>query len=111
MLKNPDFTETLQELDAGILVSKLSNALANTALGVLQHNKKGKVILTIDLDRIGESSQINVSHKIVYQQPTLRGKSMEEDTTVTPMHVNKHGHMSIAPDTQLDLFKTKTEEI
>ena len=109
MSKNPNFTETLEELDAGILVSKLSNALANTALGVIQHNKKGKVVLTIDIDRIGESSQINVSHKISYNQPTLRGKSMEEDTTVTPMHVNKNGHLSIAPDAQIDLFKQQTE--
>ncbi len=38
------------------------------------------------------------------------GKATEEDTTVTPMHVNKHGHLSVAPDYQSDLFKQKLTE-
>lgn len=109
MTQTPNLSITLDELDAGILMSKLTKATADVALGVIQHNKKGKIILTLDLERIGESMQVNVSHKINYIKPTFRGKATEEDTTVTPMHVNKHGHLSIAPDTQLDIFKLQQE--
>lgn len=109
MAQNPNLSSALQELDAGILMSKLTRAAADVALGVIQHNKKGKIVLTLDLDRIGESAQVNVSHKVSYTKPTIRGKATEEDTTTTPMHVNKNGHLSIAPDNQLDIFKLQQE--
>lgn len=108
--QTPHFGQTLEELDAGVLLHKLSRAAADVALGVIEHGKKGKITLTLDFDRIGESSQVNVSHKISYQKPTRRGKATEEDTTVTPMHVNKHGHLSVAPDYQADIFNTKPQE-
>lgn len=44
--RNPDIIETLQELDAGILSSKLSKIVGDVALGVIQHSKAGKVVLT-----------------------------------------------------------------
>jgi len=109
MNTKPDFSSTLEELDAGVLLNKISRAAADVALGVVTHGKKGKVVITLDLDRIGESSQVNVSHKISYIKPTLRGKASEEDTTVTPMYINPHGHMSVSPDVQIDLFKTNEE--
>jgi hypothetical protein len=107
--KNPDFGATLQELDAGILLSKLSKAAAQVALGVIEHNKKGKIVLTIDMERIGESAQVKVNHTIHYTRPTLRGQSIEKDTTQTPMHVNKLGHLSVSPDMQMDIFKPQHE--
>jgi hypothetical protein len=107
--KTPDFGVTLSELDAGILLSKLSKVTAQVALGVIEHNKKGQIVLTIDMTRIGESAQVNVKHKISYTRPTLRGDTSENDTTQTPMHVNKLGHLSVSPDTQLDIFKPQRE--
>jgi hypothetical protein len=109
MAKQPDFGATLQELDAGILLSKLSKATAQVALGVIEHNKKGKIVLTIDMERIGESAQVNVKHQIQYQRPTLRGQAIEKDITQTPMHVNKHGALSVQPDMQMDIFNTNKE--
>ncbi len=109
-MKNPDITESLIEMDAGILAERLSKALADVAMGVIEHNKKGKVCLTLDLDRIGETSQVTVSHKINYQKPTLRGKLAEEATTSTPMYVNRNGHLSVAPDMQNDIFNTNPQE-
>lgn len=109
MAQNPNLSNTLEELDAGILMSKLTRAAADVALGVIQHNKKGKVMLTLNLDRIGESAQVNVSHKVSYTKPTTRGQATEEDTTTTPMHVNQNGHLSIAPDNQLDIFNKQQE--
>lgn len=109
-MQNPNFILSLEEMDAGILADRLSRALADVAIGVVEHNKKGKVVLTLDLDRIGESSQVNVSHKLNYIKPTLRGKATEELTTTTPMYVNREGYLSVAPDMQVDIFKTKSEE-
>ena len=109
-MKNPDFIETLNELDAGIITSKLSRVVADVALGVVEHGKKGKIVLTLDLDRIGETAQLTVAHKINYVKPTFRGKATEEETTATPMYVNKNGYLSIAPDTQLDLFKNINQQ-
>lgn len=110
-MQKPDFIETLTELDAGIVANKLSRVVADVALGVVEHGKKGKIVLTLDLDRIATSSQLKIDHKINYIKPTLRGKATEEETTTTPMYVNKNGYLSIAPDTQLDLFPKHNKEM
>lgn len=110
MKNSPDFSETLAELDAGLLLSKLSQSLGTVALGVINHHKKGKVVLTLELEQIGETSQINLNHKISYIKPTLRGKSMEEDTTSTPVYANKNGHLTVSPETQFDMYSTQQEK-
>ena len=74
-MQNPNFIETLSDLDGGVLVNKLSRAVADVALGAVEHGKKGKVTLTLDLDRIGTSAQLQITHKINYTKPTLRGKA------------------------------------
>src|SRR5512138_3809285 len=107
MSQTYDFTETLGELDAGVFASKLSRAVADTALGVMTNGdkgKKGKVTITLEFSRIGESSQVNVDHTLVYSKPTKRGKSSEEDTTQTTFYVGRGGHLSIVPHNQGQLF-------
>ncbi|HHN4453319.1 TPA: hypothetical protein ACRI62_004329 [Klebsiella michiganensis] len=49
----PDF---LGELDAGVFMNKIAAALNTTALGVLNNGNKGKVVLTFDFERMGNSS-------------------------------------------------------
>ncbi|QCK76516.1 hypothetical protein E4K08_07615 [Raoultella ornithinolytica] len=48
----PDF---LGELDAGVFINKIAAALNTTALGVLNNGNKGKVVLTFDFERMGNS--------------------------------------------------------
>lgn len=108
-MKPSNFIETLEELDAGIFSSKISKALSEVALGVVEQGKKGKLVITLSMDRIGESSQLQVIHKLNYAKPTLRGSTSEEDTTNTPMHVNKNGSLSVVPESQADLFKNISE--
>lgn len=110
MSKTPNFTETLEELDAGLLLSKLSKITADVALSVIQHRQKGKVVLTLDIAQIAESAQVNVTHKINFIKPTKRGDATEKDTTVTPMHVNRQGHLTVAPENQADIFKQAQEQ-
>jgi hypothetical protein len=100
----PDF---LGELDAGVFMNKIAAALNNTALGVLNNGNKGKVTLTFDFERMGnsvEEKRVKIKHKLQYITPTPRGKATEEDTTETPMWVNKGGKLTILQEDQGNLF-------
>jgi hypothetical protein len=105
-----DFTATLAELDAGLFLLKLSRAVAESALAVAEHGDKGrKAVIKIELtlERIGDSRQLELTHKLAYSKPTRRGKTAEEDITVTPLYVTRKGELAITPDTQLPLFSTE----
>lgn len=103
-----DPNEFLNELDAGAFMSKVAHALCEVAAGTVDNGdkgKKGSVALTFTVQRVGESNQVSIDHKLAYKRPTRRGHSTEEDTTATLMHVSRGGRMSIAPETQTDMFK------
>lgn len=71
----PDF---LGELDAGVFMNKIAAALNTTALGVLNNGNKGKVVLTFDFERMGnsvEEKRVKIKHKLNYSTPTPRGKA------------------------------------
>lgn len=104
MTNVPDF---LGELDAGVFINKIAGALNTAALGVLNNGSKGKVVLTFDIDRMGnsiEEKQVMIKHKLQYITPTPRGKVSEEDTTETPMFVNRGGKLTILQEDQGNLF-------
>lgn len=100
-----DFSETLADLDAGVFLQQVSAAIKEVALGVVEHDKKGKVTLTFDLKRIGESHQVNLAHSIDFIRPTRRGVKRENAKTSTVMHVGRAGNLSIMPESQTDMFK------
>lgn len=102
-----DVPEFLGELDAGTFMNKIAGALNTAALGVLNNGSKGKVVLTFDIDRMGnsiEEKRVMIKHKLQYVTPTPRGKVSEEDTTETPMFVNRGGKLTIFQEDQGDLF-------
>lgn len=98
-----DITNLLNDLDAGLFAERLSAALRDTALGVVTTGKKGKVTITLDLARIGDSNQVTAVHGIKYARPTTKGKVVEEATTSTPLHVGRGGALSLFPETQASL--------
>lgn len=102
-------TELFDQLDAGIFRKKVSKAFADVALGVAIHGKKGRVTLTFDFDRVGESTQVEMIHKVAFSKPTERGKVIEENTTSTPLHVGVGGALTVL-ETTGDLFKPRTTE-
>lgn len=105
--------ETLfEELDAGIYAQKLAAALSDVALGVasVDSKRKGKVIAEFTIQRIGESRQVQVTHKLKYVRPTAKGVLSEESTASTPMHVGPRGALSLIPDTQQSLFAEKDKD-
>jgi len=111
-MSNPTFEETMQEFDAGIFINKVTEALKMAALGTIQHGKKGNVTLVFELNQIGDSDSVQVKHTLKYSKPTRNGKATEENTTTTPMYVNKDGFLTISPELQADLFAAdKTNKI
>ena len=102
--KGTDISNVLAELDAGVFSQKINRALSDTALGVVQNGKVGKVTITFDLKQIATSNQVNVSHKLTYTKPTGNGKVTEENTTATPMHVGPGGKLTLFPENQEKLF-------
>jgi len=97
--------EFLADLEAGVVEEKLSHMLSMVALGVVQHNKAGKVTLQLDMKQVSKGSrQVTLAHKLSFSQPTAGGKKSEEDTQETIMFVNRGGNMTIMPETQGSLI-------
>jgi hypothetical protein len=99
-----NFAELIGDLNAGVFAQQIERALSDTALGVVTNGRKGKVVITLDLKRIGESNQVAVTHKLNYVKPTMRGRATEEYATETPMHVGPRGALSLFPHEQASLF-------
>ena len=102
-------TEFIGDLDAGVFEEKLSRALSDVAMGVVTQSKPGKVSITFEMKQIGQSSTVNIAHKLTYSKPTASGKLSEENTTETPMHVNQGGKLTLFPEDQGQLFGKKGE--
>ena len=102
-----DVAETLGDFDAGVFMDKVQRGLAHAARNTVDYGdkgKKGKVTITLTLERIGESSQVQVSHAVETTVPMPRGKVTEVDLTTTAMYVGPKGVMTIAPDNQMTMF-------
>ncbi|WP_431688772.1 hypothetical protein [Hahella sp. NBU794] len=97
-------TNFIADLDGGVFEEKLSHALSLVASGVVEHNKTGKVKIELDISRIGNSYQVSIGHKLSFMAPTSRGKTSEEDSTQTPMHVGSKGKLTLFPEGQNQLF-------
>lgn len=106
-MSTPTIEETLGELDAGIFMQKASEALKQVAIGAITTGKKGSVTITLELDQIGESDSVQVKHTLKYSKPTKNGKFAEENATSTPLYVDKHGYLTISPQTQHDIFNNE----
>lgn len=107
--RDTDVTQFFEDLDGGVFAQKLARALSEVAGGVVDHDAKGRIDIQLNMQRIGQSYQVNIGHTLKYTVPTLRGKISEEDTTETPMHVNTGGKLSIFPENQHQMF-TRTGE-
>lgn len=96
-------SDLIDDLDAGVFAQKVTTAIAEAALGVVSTGKKGKVVITFDLARIGDANQVQLTHGLRYIKPTNKGKVTEEDTTCTPLHVGSRGHLTLFPASQQSL--------
>jgi len=107
--RDTDVPQLLDDLDGGVFQQKLARAFSDVAAGVIDQDKKGRVTLSFDFERIGTSHQVKLVHRLGYTMPTMRGKLTEEDTTETPLHVNTGGRLSLFPENQGQLFSRQGE--
>ncbi|WP_396077162.1 hypothetical protein [Escherichia coli] len=73
------------------------------AMQIVQAVTKGKVSLNLEIEPFDEN-RVKIKHKLSYVRPTNRGKISEEDTTETPMYVNRGGRLTILQEDQGQLL-------
>lgn len=106
-MENSNFNGTLAEFDAGIFEKKLTRAMQDVVLGVVnnsQKGQKGKVTIELTVSKDTGSDRVEIQHKLTYSKPTMRGKSIEEDTTSTPMYPSRNGSLSLSQENQNEMF-------
>ncbi len=91
--RSTDVQAFIGELDGGVFETKIGAVLSEVASGVMNTKTKGKVSLNLEIE-----------HKLSYVRPTNRGKISEEDTTETPMYVNRGGRLTILQEDQGQLL-------
>lgn len=95
-----DFQTMVGDLNAGVFAQQAGRAFSDVSAGVVDTGKKGRVTLTFDIKRVGESSQVSISHKVAYKRPTMRGEATEVTTSDTAMYVGARGVLSLMPGKQ-----------
>lgn len=103
-MKATDTSEFINSLNAGVFAQQVGRALSDVALGVVEHGKTGKVVLTFDLKQIGQSNQVTVKHTLDFVQPTKRGKKREDTSLDTPLYVTANGLELFQNDPTAQLF-------
>lgn len=108
--RGTDVREFIRDLDGGVFEAKLSTTLSDVAASVIDHGAKGKVVITLDMERIGTSYQCVIKQTLKYVRPTAKGGIQETNTTETPMYVGRGGKLSLLQEDQGQLF-TKSGSI
>lgn len=103
-MKETDVNQFLEDLNGGVFVQQLARALSDVAGGVVDNNKVGQVQITLDFKQMNGSNQVNISHKLKFKVPTLRGSKIEEVVLQTPMYVGSKGLSLFDNDKGSQLF-------
>ncbi len=104
-MKATDTSEFINSLNAGVFADQVGRAISDVAAGVVDHGKKGKVVISLELSRIGESNQVKINHKLDYTAPTKRGSKREDTALDTPMYVTPDGVVLFQTNPTDQLFK------
>lgn len=103
-----DASTAMEEMDAGCFLDYVGRSIQDTAKAVVgqedANKKKGKVVITLEFDKITNSQQVNVSHDIKFDYPTETGRRAENHKRSTPMYVYVNGGISVLPENQTDMF-------
>lgn len=102
-----DATQFIADLGAGTLANQLGAAISAVSQGAVANNKKGKITLTLEIARIGDSTQVEIAHTLAFVEPTAKGKRSEDTTSKTPMHLNASGDVTLFANHTSQLFAEK----
>lgn len=106
--RQTDVATFISDLDGGVFEQKYGAILSDVALSVNNTSKKGKVTIEIEFSALDEN-RVTLSHKLKFTAPTMRRNRSEENTTSTPMYVNKGGRLSLFKEDQGQLFTPQGE--
>lgn len=110
----PGFIPVLEEMDAGLFAQKIASALAETAVAVVnaeRKDQKGTISIELDIARVGEGAQVSISHTLTFKRPTKRGHVGEKNKTETLFYVGRGGKLTVTPDTQMELIARQAREV
>lgn len=110
-MKPTDPGEFFANLNAGVFNSTLGAALSAVAGAVVDHGKKGKVTITLDMAPIGESHQVKITHKLAWSEPTKRGSRSEDNALDTPMFVTEKGLSLFADNPTAQMFDSNSAPV
>lgn len=100
MSSKTDVATLLSELAGGTFERQIGAALDDVAMNVVTHGKKGRVTITLDIEQIGASHQVKMTHSLKAMTPKARGKVTEELSTDTALIVGSGGKLSLFPDVE-----------
>lgn len=103
-MKTTDAQQFVADLGGGTFASQLGAAISMVAQGAVQHGKKGQIKVTLDIARIGDSTQVEIAHTLAFVEPTAKGKRAEDTTSKTPMHLNASGDVTLFANHTSQLF-------
>ena len=99
-----DVTELITDLDAGMFERALSAALSQSAAATVDHQKVSEVTIKLTLKPIGGTHQVHMKHQLSFKKPTSNGKTSEESSQITTLHVGKYGRLTLTPESQVPMF-------
>lgn len=98
------FAEVLGEVDGGVMERIVSKAMCDMAASIMDQKRDGKIVLTMSMSHIKNTTQLNIKTSVKTQMPTMdEGERTEMVKRDTAMFVGKFGKLSVAPESQLDL--------
>lgn len=103
-MKPTNTQQFLSDLNGGAFAEQIGVAVSNAARGVSHNGGKGKVIITLDLERVAQSNHVNIKHSLKSVSPTAKGRVTEEYSAETPMYVNSDSDVTALPKDQGQLF-------
>jgi hypothetical protein len=104
-----DVPALISDLDGGMFERMLSQALSEAAAAAVDHAKPGEVSIKIKIEQIPGTHQVRLQHDLKYVKPTSMGKSSEETTSATVLHVGRYGALSLAQPSLLERNSQQNE--
>lgn len=91
-----DVPQLLADLEGGQLELILSKAISVSAAACVDHEKAAEVVLKMKIERIPGTHQVRMQHDVKFTKPTSIGKTSEETSGATVLHVGKFGALSLS---------------
>lgn len=104
-----DVGEFITDLDGGVFDTQLSIALSQSAAAAVDNGKVSEVAIKLKLTPIKGSSMVHCAHTLTFTKPTSTGKTSEETTQTTALHVGKYGKLSLVPEDPLAITKKEKQ--